>query len=83
MLDTLEHMTVNRKAKPVIEIDPDQFRADYKAMPQAELMRKYGITSTRLMKLIREFVPPSERYASRVRSGFIPAAGNSGTADVS
>lgn len=66
MSATLEIMS--RKANTV-EIDPEQFRADYRVLSQNDLMRKYGITSTTLMKMIRQHVPPNERYSVRMRNG--------------
>lgn len=67
MLDILEEeMTQSKTEKSAI--DSQEFVADYLRMSQSALMQKYKITSTRMMKLIREFVPVEQRYANRVRS---------------
>jgi len=57
--------------RPATIIDGEQFRQDYLVMSQVDLKAKYGITSAKMMKLIREHVPPDQRYANRIREGYV------------
>lgn len=63
-------LTSTTKRKESVAINTAQFVADYLKMTQHELMSKYSLTSTAMMKLIREHVPPRQRYSARIRSGF-------------